>query len=109
MIELETVGKALVVKMVDAQLQMYAIPQLKTAVLDSLAGKPPVAIFDMSLVDHMDSSALGAILHFQKHIQGYGGKMGLVHVNPKIMQIIKVTKFDKSLQVFESVEQAAKM
>lgn len=109
MIEVSTEGKALVIKVTETQLQMYAIPQFKTSVIEALHGKPPVVVFDMASVDHVDSSALGAILHFQKHIQAYGGKMTLAHVMPKVMQIIKVTKFENNLQIFDSVEAAAKI
>lgn len=109
MIELSTEGNARVIKVREIQLQMYAIPQFKTSVLEALSAKPPVVVFDLSTVDHLDSSALGAMLHFQKHVQGYGGKMALAHVTPKVMQIIKVTKFENNLQIFDSVAKAAKI
>jgi anti-sigma B factor antagonist len=109
MIELSTEGKALVIKVTETQLQMYAIPQFKTMVIDALHAKPPLVVFDMETVDHVDSSALGALLHFQKHIQAYNGKMALANVTPKVMQVIKVTKFENNLQIFDSVAEAAKI
>lgn len=109
MIEVSTDGHAHVIKVTESQLQMYAIPQFKNLVIESVQAKPKVVVFDLAGVDHVDSSALGAFLHFQKHIQAYGGKMALMHVTPKVMQIIRVTKFENNLQIIESIDKAPKV
>jgi anti-sigma B factor antagonist len=87
---------------------MYIIPQLKTSVTKLLEDKPPYVIFDMEDVQHLDSSAMGAIFHFQRKIREYSGKLALVHVSGKIMQIFKITKSDAHLDVYETLGQALK-
>lgn len=108
MIEVEKQGGALIIRVMEQQLQMYVIPQFKTAVSAYLDNKPPHVIFDLEAVDHLDSSAMGAIFHFQRRIRDYKGKLGIIHVSSKIMQVFKITKSDGHLDVFESLEAALK-
>lgn len=108
MIEVSRPEGAVVVKFTEPQLQMYIIPQLKAAVTQVLDEKPMRVVFDMEGVEHLDSSAMGAIFHFQRKIREYSGKLQLIHVSTKVMQVFKITKSDAHLDVFESLEQALK-
>jgi anti-anti-sigma factor len=108
MIEVSRQNGTVIIKFTESQLQMYVIPQLKTSVTTLLEEKPMHVVFDMEDVHHLDSSAMGAIFHFQRKIREYGGKLGLAHVSGKIMQIFKITKSDTHLEVFETLEEALK-
>ena len=108
MIEVERQAGAIIVKFTDSQLQMYLIPQLKAAVQKLVDEKPARIIFDFEAVDHLDSSAMGAIFHFQRKVREYQGRISLIHVSNKIMQIFKITKSDGHLEVFETLERALK-
>jgi anti-sigma B factor antagonist len=108
MIEVEKQGVATIIRVKEPQLQMYVIPQFKSAISEVLDGQPAHVIFDLEGVDHLDSSAMGAIFHFQRRIREYKGKLGIIHVSSKIMQVFKITKSDGHLDVFESLEAALK-
>lgn len=108
MIEVSKQDGAVIIRFTETQLQMYVIPQLKAAVVKVLDEKPGHVIFDMVQVEHLDSSAMGAIFHFQRKIREYNGKLGLAHVSGKIMQVFKITKSDAHLEVFETLEAALK-
>lgn len=106
MISIERHDNAVVIQIKEPQLQMYIIPQFKNSVKEVLDTKPKLTILDMTSVDHMDSSAMGALFHFQKVAQEHGGTIALAHVNNKVMQVLKITKSDKNFEIFESVEKA---
>lgn len=106
MISIERHENAVVVQIHEAQLQMYVIPQFKNSVKTVLDSKPKLIILDMASVDHMDSSAMGALFHFQRAANEYGGTIALANVNNKIMQVLKITKSDKNFEIFESIETA---
>jgi len=107
-IEVARQENSIILKIIERHLQMYQIPQLKEAIDTAIKNKPRVLVFDMSEVDHIDSSALGAILYAQKTLNASEGKMALIHVSPKVMQILKVTKSENHLQIFDSLERALK-
>lgn len=108
MIEVSRQGDALVIKIVEPQLQMYAIPQFRTAVTQEIIGKPRLVVFDLAAVDHVDSSAMGALFHFQKELKSWGGKVCVANLSNKVLQIFKITKSENAFEIFDSVEAALK-
>ncbi len=108
MISVERDNGVTIITIEEPQLQMYVIPQFKNAVKTVLEEKPGMVIFDMKVVQHVDSSAMGALFHFQKFIREYGGRIALANVSTKVMQIFKITKSDTNLEIFDSVARALK-
>lgn len=106
MIEVEKRNTAMILRVVEPQLQMYNIPQFKTAVTSILSEQPPVVVFDLGPVDHVDSSAMGALFHFQRGIKEYGGIMAVANVCTKVMQIFKVTKSEHAFPLYDTVDEA---
>lgn len=73
---------------------MYFIPEFKYVVNSAIASQPRKVIFDMSVVEYLDSSAMGALFQLQKQISGYGGTMYLTNINHTIQMVFKLTKSD---------------
>lgn len=108
MIEVSRQGDALVIKVIEPQLQMYAIPQFRTAVTQEILSKPKLLVFDLAAVDHLDSSAMGALFHFQKELKSWDGKVSVANLSSKLLQIFKITKSENAFGIFDSVEEALK-
>lgn len=106
MIEVTRHGTALVIRVKEPELQMYAIPQFKTAVMTQLASKPKLVIFDMTLVEHVDSSAMGALFYVQRELKTWGGALRLTNLTNKVMQIIKITKSETAFAISDTVADA---
>lgn len=108
MIDVTWHGNALVFRVQETQLQMYVVPQFKNAVSSNLADKPRLIVFDMTQVEYVDSSAMGAFFYFQKQLKTWGGKMRLAHVTNKVMQIFKITKTEDAFEICDTVAAALK-
>jgi len=108
MLEVTRHNDATIIRITEAQLQMYAIPQFKAQVNEAITEKPKVVVFDLATVDHLDSSAMGAMFYFLKVVHQYGGKLGITHVSNKVMQVFKVTKAEATFPIYENVESAVK-
>jgi len=108
MLEVSRHDEALVIRITEPQLQMYAIPQFKAMVTDAIAAKPKIVVFDLAQVDHLDSSAMGAMFHFLRTVREYGGRLGIANVSGKVMQVFKVTKAETQFPLFETLETAIK-
>ena len=61
--------------------------------LESLASKP--IIIDCNSLDYIASSGLRALLRLRKASAAQGQQMTLLGVNENIMEVLKVTHFDK--------------
>lgn len=55
-------------------------------------------VLDLGDVDYMDSSGLGALIGVYVSVTRHGGQLRLVHLNERIMQLLRITKL---LSVFE--------
>lgn len=108
MIEVTRHDGALVLRITEPQLQMYLIPQFKAAVAAPLIDKPTLVVFDLGAVQHIDSSAMGALFHFQKELATWGGKLRLANLTSKVQQIFKITRSENTFDIRNTVADALK-
>jgi len=64
-------------------------------------------VVDLSEVDFVDSSGLGAIVSSSK-ILGRKGDIVLSGIRPSVMSLFKLTRMDKVFRMFENEEEAVK-
>lgn len=65
-------------------------------------------IVDLSSVQFCDSSGLGALLIADRTMREHGGTVHLVHVNKKVMDLMKISQLDRIFTINKSVEEALK-
>jgi anti-anti-sigma factor len=65
-------------------------------------------IFDMSGVTHADSAAIGAIVKCYAKLKGANGTLRIACAQPMVDYSLKLTKVDRVIEMFPSVDQAAK-
>jgi anti-anti-sigma factor len=66
---------------------------------------PPNAILDLSAIDFVDSSGLGALVQLVKKAKEAEGTVQVI-ANPRVMQTVKLVRLEKFLSVQPSVEDA---
>lgn len=76
--------------------------------LDALAermGQPKIVIsFDG--VTHLASAMLGVLMSINKKAATQKGQLRVTHLSPMILEIIRITKLDKVLKIFDTTEKA---
>ena len=65
-------------------------------------------ILDMSGVTHADSAAIGAIVKCFTKLKAVNGALRIASVQPMVDYSLKLTKVDRVIDIFPSVDQAAK-
>ena len=65
-------------------------------------------IFDLAGLTHADSAAIGAIVRCLAKLKDAGGALRIAAAQPMIDHSLKLTKVDKIIEMFPTVEQAAK-
>lgn len=66
---------------------------------------PANVILDLSQIDFVDSSGLGALVQLVKKVQGAEGKLQIV-TNPRVTQTVKLVRLEQFLSLQPSVEVA---
>jgi anti-anti-sigma factor len=64
-------------------------------------------IFDMAGVTHADSAAIGTIVRCLAKLRSAGGGLRIAAAQLMIDHSLKLTKVDKVIEIFSTVEQAA--
>jgi len=91
---------------VTGEVDVYTAPMLREQ-MRGLAAKGAVhLIADLSQVDFLDSTGLGALVGGLKRLREAGGSLALVIIAPRILRIFQITGLTKVLAVQHSVEDA---
>jgi len=72
-----------------------------------IAARETRVIFDMAGVTHADSAAIGSIVRCLGKLRGAGGGLRIAAAQSMIGHSLKLTKVDKVIEIFSTVERAA--
>jgi anti-anti-sigma factor len=81
-------------------------PELKTKILIEAQPDIKAMIFELSNVESMDSSGLGALLLANRQLRDFAVPVFIVNANNFILNLMKMTKLDQIFEFSENVEQA---
>ncbi len=63
-------------------------------------------VLDMGGIKWMNSAGLGIIMASITTLRGSGGNLKLANVNERVLRPIEITKLDRVIDMFETVDQA---
>ena len=72
-----------------------------------IAGGETRVIFDLAGLTHADSAAIGAIVRCLMKLKGAGGALRIAAAHPMIVLSLQLTKVDRLIEMFSSVDQAS--
>ncbi len=81
---------------------------LRNAVHDALNGGSKQILINLSGVTTMDSSGIGELVSTYTTVTNRGGKLKLLHLPPKIQDIMQVTQLITVFEVFDDEDEAVR-
>ncbi len=87
------------------QLDAFSEPTFQKVVLNYLNSGPKNVILDLSLIDFIDSSGLGALVRIAKNLEKVEGKFQIV-TNARVTQTVKMVRLEKFLSLQPSLDEA---
>ena len=81
--------------------------RLEREVDELIGARQTLVIFDMAGVTHADSAAIGTIVRSLTKLKNAGGGLRIAAIQPMIDYSLKLTKVNKVIEIFPTVEQAA--
>ena len=85
----------------------FSEPKFRSVMGGFVEDGPKQLILDLSKIDFVDSSGLGALVQLAKKVQSAGGKLQIV-TNPRVTQTVKLVRLEQFLALQTSVEEAIK-
>lgn len=86
-------------------LDAFSEPTFRKVVGKSIEEGPKHIILDLSKIDFVDSSGLGALVQLVKKAQSAEGTLQIV-TNPRVTQTVKLVRLEQFLSLQPSVEDA---
>jgi anti-sigma B factor antagonist len=102
-LEVEEVETDLAIVRCTGRLNMVSAPQLRETITGVIgAGRPRVAV-DLSGVEFMDSSGLGALVGCLKSARQAGGDLRIASPSPQVLMVLKLSNIDRILRPHDDV------
>lgn len=86
-------------------LDAFSEPTFRKVVDKYVEEGPSSVILDMSQIDFIDSSGIGALVQVAKKVQQANGKLQLI-ANSRVMQTIKMVRLEQFFKIQPNVEAA---
>jgi anti-sigma B factor antagonist len=80
--------------------------RIETLVQDLLRQSERKIIFDLTRVDHMDSTGIGVMAYCFGTLNRCGGEFRVAGANGKVLHLLQITHLDKVLPLSATVEAA---
>jgi anti-sigma B factor antagonist len=102
----EKVAGTAVVLAPQGKLNLVSAPQVKARLDDLVRGGRARVVIDLSAVDFIDSSGLGALIGGLKTARQAGGDVRIAAAGEQVRAVLRLTNLDRILAPYESVEAA---
>jgi anti-sigma B factor antagonist len=104
-IEERNVGQNLVVKPFDKRIDASVAAQFKGSLIECIRAGHTTVILDLSNVEFIDSSGLGAIVSGLKAV-GPAGDLVLCGPRDAVMNLFRLTRMNRVFQIFATEDEA---
>jgi anti-sigma B factor antagonist len=104
-IESRAEGEVTVLQVMDRRIDARSAPDLKQRIGSYISGGAEWLVLDLSEVEFVDSSGLGAIVSALK-LLGRRGDLVISGARESVQALFKLTRMDKVFRMFGTVEEA---
>jgi len=98
-------GNALIIRPLEARLDAAAAPHFKASVVTMMEAGEETILLDLSEVDFIDSSGLGALVSLLKRMSPVG-KLAVCGLRSSAFNMFRLTRMDKVFPIFPSRAEA---
>ncbi len=91
---------------IEGRVDASTAKELETAVMAAVGSGDGLLVLDMEAVDYISSAGLRVLLIALKALAAKGRRLALAALNPDVLDVVKLTGFDKLLDCHDSVDAA---
>ena len=100
----ETIDNVMKVSL-DGRLVAACSEEFKDTMMDRLKDQKSI-IFDLKMMQHIDSSGLGALVSVLQWVNANGGVIKLACLQPRPKIVFEITKVHRVFEIYDTVEAA---
>jgi anti-sigma B factor antagonist len=105
LIEHSEVGRVTVIRPMESRIDAARAPDFKAEVICLIEEGRQAIVLDLSGVDFIDSSGLGALVGCLKRL-GQRGDLALAGAKKPVEKVLALTRMDKVFRIFKTTDEA---
>jgi anti-sigma B factor antagonist len=90
----------------EGALDAQTAPTLKNSFAEIIRDGRQDIVLDLTAVDFMDSSGLGAVVGAYKQVRIGKGDLRIAGLQPVVRKVFELTRLDRVFRIFDSTDQA---
>ncbi len=90
----------------EGDIDINTSPEVKKSLDQAISAKKDKIVINLGKVGYVDSSGLATLVEILKNLRGYGGKLKLTNLSPKVMGLFEITKLNKLFDIADGEENA---
>jgi len=91
---------------VRGEVDVHSAPQLRDRLIEIIDSGKPSVVLDLSGLQFIDSTGLGALVAALNHANTTGAKFRLVCNADRLLKVFRITGLDEVFEIHPTVEQA---
>ena len=91
---------------IEGEIDLHASPKLRAVLQEFIAKKTPALVADFSGVKYIDSSGLATLVEYVRDSKGYGGKIALFGLQPKVKMVFELVRLNELFTLADSKDTA---
>jgi anti-sigma B factor antagonist len=105
-IDVSTVATSTVVTLA-GDIDIHTAPKVRER-LATLPPAPPVVVVDLSAVEFLDSSGVGALVGAAASLRAAGGSLRLACPPPRVQKVFRISRLAEVIPIYDDVDDAAR-
>ncbi|BDX34727.1 anti-sigma factor antagonist [Mycobacterium antarcticum] len=101
-----TTDSGVVVIAPEGRLNMVAAPELRKQLHDLVDGGSNRVVVDLSAIEFIDSSGLGALISGLKLTRSAGGDLRIAAPREQVLTVLELTNLNRVLRTYDSADRA---
>ena len=91
---------------ITGDVDLESSPKLRDFLKPKSAQKTPKLLLDFSGVNYIDSSGLATLIEYFQAVQGFGGKMALASLSPRVKNVFEIVRLEQIFSLYPDVPAA---
>jgi anti-sigma B factor antagonist len=92
----------------EGEIDLHESPNVRETIRPFIEKKAPRIYVDMSQVGYIDSSGLAVLIDAMQRVANYGGKFGLIAIQPAVRTVLEIARLDQVFRVYPDRAAAVK-
>ena len=91
---------------ISGDIDLESSPKLRAFLKPKSSQKTPKLLLDFGGVSYIDSSGLATLIEYFQSVQGFGGKLTLASLSPRVKNVFEIVRLEQIFSLYPDVPSA---